>query len=400
MRNFISHIKEGKRYYAVEITRTDAKAPLAFISLQKKKNTLEVTEQCDDVTLKTLSGLLKKNTPLFVVINTPQVLTKVIANTGGDDLAAVNGAFPNIKTEDFYYERTVSGSKCTVAVCRKEQVHTLLRECREANLHIAGFSLGILPVSSIKDFIPAYVISLPHTEILLKDREIEAIGKSEQPQSKTYEINGITLENSYLLGFGAVLSHIVKNGRTRSDLEAVNAGLLSELHHKRFFSFFLKAGLGVLLAVLLLNFFFFNHYYTKAEALRDTVTVKSADKNQVPELNRRVNEKQQRVTAMLAAVASKSSFYIDNIAAALPSAVLLSAIIYQPVEGRIQPESEIAVKPGILSISGASKDSEAFSRWIETMEKWDWIARVDIRDYDYSNASTSLFTLQITLQHE
>ena len=80
--------------------------------------------------------------------------------------------------------------------------------------------------------------------------------------------------------------------------------------------------------------------------------------------------------------------------------VLLSEITYQPVEGQVKQGSEIAVKRNVIDISGASKDSNAFSAWVETMEKWDWVARISIRDYDYSNASTSSFSIQITLKNE
>ncbi|MCB0374652.1 MAG: hypothetical protein KDD04_01910 [Sinomicrobium sp.] len=398
---FVTHIKEGRLYQAVEICRTTTDEALVFISVQKKKNALEVVEKSKHSDIKTLSEKTKKNSPFFVVINTAQVLTRIVPLPPGDDLTVVNAAFPNLKTEDFYYEWVPSGHHAMVSVCRKTHVHEVLRQCNEAGVTVSGFSLGISQISMIKAFIPGGVIMLPHTRITLNDnKDIETVEQQENHQPETYDINGISLESDYLPGFAAALSSVVKNRATHTNFGAVNTRLLHDLYNRRFFGFFLRSGLGFLLVLLLANVFAFNYYYKKTETLQQTLTVKSADKNQVLELSRRVEAKQKRVEAMLVSSSSKSSYYIDKIAEALPSSVLLDKIIYQPVIGQLKQDSEIAVERGVLIVSGASKDSDAFSHWVETLEQWDWAGQVGIRDYDYSNASTSSFVIQITLKNE
>ncbi len=399
MKRLITYLKEGTRYYAVEVTGTDSEATLFFISIQKQKNTLKIVESVP-LTMAMLPKKIKRHVPLFVLINTPQVLTKVIPSSTEDSLAVVDTAFPNIKTAEFHYEWVRSGKNAMVAICRKAHVNTIFRKLKEAGFHISGFALGALHISTIQEFLPADNVVLPHTRILLKDGEIMEMEKTTEKHHTTYEINGITLENSYLPGFATILSSVLKNSGTRSDFEELNTSFSRDFYNRRFLSFFLKFSLGFLLLVLLTNAFFFSAYYKKTTQLQETLALKSADKNQVQELSRRVTEKQHRVEAILASSSSKSSLYLDKIATALPLSVLLDNIRYQPVASQLKQGSELKVERNVLIISGLSKDSNAFSRWVETMEKWDWVQHINIRDYDYSGVSTASFAIQIIVNHE
>ncbi len=397
---FITHIKEGSLYHAVEIIRSGAEEQLFFTSIQKKKNALDIVEKCDDLSLETLSEKVKKNTPLFVIINTPDVLTKLIPSVKGDDLAVLNSAFPNIKTADIYYEWVACGKNNLVSVCRREHADAILKKMRDMNISVAGFSLGISRITPILSLIASEAVVLPSTRLTLHNNAIETIEKEEEYVPETYDIDSLLIEGGYLSGFSAVLSAIMKNRLTRSNFGELNTTLLSDVHNTRFFSFFLKFGLGILLGLLLANFFFFNHYYTKGEALQETVAIKSADKDQMLELRTRLEEKQKRIDAILASSSSKSTFYMDKIAAVLPASVLLKEMEYQPLEKQINLEKKILVRYNAIKISGASKDNTAFSDWLERMETWNWTTAVKIQDYHHNTVSVAAFTIWINIKNE
>ena len=95
-------------------------------------------------------------------------------------------------------------------------------------------------------------------------KEIDGITKvqlvAEVPK-QSYSINGLEIENTKLLTFSGALAYILQSKSTTANFEKEENKLITNFQQQRFFSQFFKFGLGFILLLLLVNFFYFNSYF-------------------------------------------------------------------------------------------------------------------------------------------
>src|SRR5690606_135980 len=168
----------------------------------------------------------------------------------------------------------------------------------------------------------------------------------------------------------------------------------------RFFNVFLKFGGLFVLGLLLINFFFFNHYFNKVNELNQLSEINQSTKAQILKLDETVSKKQKMVDDLLRSSGSKSSFYSNAIMQSLPNTILLSEFNYQPLVKRIKEGEDIVLEEHSIIVSGQSNESTSFSNWIAQLETEDWIKKIDIIDYGVVDSNTSGFKIKIFLVDE
>ncbi len=392
------YIKDGNCYTGVEYVERDSILNLYCTQLSKKRDELDVTAFFAINTITELSLKLKKDTSLFLVINTSQVLSKIIEKKETDDLTTINSAFPNIELDTFYYEITSFGENLMIAICRKEHVDDILSAFSEKKQQIIGFSLAFQQLYQVEKFIDQTVIKLPEAILNREDKRISINNANEN--NIEYNINGSIVKNTFLVSFSSALTHFLNGSSLASNFIEKTSYLKSEYYQKRFFQLYSKSFGITILGLLLINFFFFNHYFQKVEKLKETAEVNTSNKEKLLELSEIVLKKEKLIDDVVSSSSSKSSMYLDQIASLLPSTLLLSSMDYQPIESKIKKNETILFDVNSIHIKGQAKDNEDFSKWIEAVEKLDWVSRLDVTGYGYENKSTSSFIVLINIENE
>ncbi len=400
LKNVLTYLKEGTIFNAIEVVDAD-RLEYHFLSMKKQKSELHIIHTNSFNSIQSIKSEIEKNTHVFLVINTKNILTKIIEAQKGEGLAVVNTAFPNLKTDDFYYETLRSGANNIVSICRKEEVDAILKNFTDQKIDVSGFSLGLSSINNILPFINDKGIQLQKNQIVIEGTSIQKIESIKTNTTRVYTINGIEIPSLNLLGFSEILGRILKSKPSDSNFDIVNSALKDEFLNKRFFNLFSKTALIGLLGILLINFLMFNHYFNKSEQLLQTSEINNLNKNKLLKLDTLVKIKEKMATDVLSTSSSKSSFYIDRISNIMPATLLLKELNYQPLKTTQIKENEIIeFDSDVILITGISTNSDDFSSWVENIEKFLWTDNVAIMDYDYSNRTSSLFTLQIKLNDE
>ena len=397
LKNLLTYLKEGNIFNAVEV---QDKNTYHFISVKRKNNELDIVNVNSFESPGQITEFIPKNTPVFLIINTEHILTKIVNDQKGEGLTVVNKAFPNLKMDDFSFETFQSGENSIVSICRKDEIHTLLKNFEEHKIGISGFSLGVSQIHNVLPFIDKNEVQLNNHLVTTIDTGIDSIKINETGTAKEYNVNGMEVSGKYLLGFSGILGSILQQNTFTSNFSTVNSALKEEFLNKRFFNLFSKAALVFLLSILLINFLVFNHYFSKSEQLTQTSEVNKINKEKLLKLDAQVRSKEKMAEDVLSASSSRASFYIDQIASVMPATLLLNELNYQPVKKQIKDGEAIEFDKDVILISGTSSNSDDFSHWVETMEKFEWTGTVAIKDYDYTSKSSSLFTLLIKISHE
>lgn len=393
---WITYLTEGASYSGLEIREADGKEHYHYLEILKKKGELHLvkTEHFSD--LKELPKCYKKNTPLFLSINTSKVLVKMTDSSGTENPEVlVHTAFPNLDLGNFYYEIAQISSQPIVAISKKEYVDGIVKKLEELGLDLFYFSLGISPMAHSVPFVENKVIAISNFQMALENGAIREVSPVESSAPQDYLINGLELPNSSLLAFSHILGHLGGNANATNFGEA-NGRFQSNFKNRRVFGYGLRASLSFFIILLLVNFLVFDHYHTEVNRLNSELTLDSSQKENLVRLEDLVKTKKGRVETLKAVSSSKSTLYLDELAKSIPHQIVLDRISYRPLDKPVRDSKPIILTENTILISGISKDDTEFSKWLEHLEKWDWISSVETLDYDFLNTNASNFLIKVT----
>lgn len=368
--------------------------------LKKSKTTLDIEQSLKVASVDELAEKLRKNQAIFLVINDHNVLTKQVQGPISNTDKMVYNAFPNINLNHFYYEIISQNNTNFISICRKEHLDNLIKDYRAKGISIIDVSLGNLVVSGISRFVEQQTVFTSNAKISFEDRNVSNIENHQNEETYTYYINGLEVESNYVLSLSAALVLALQHIQPITNFDTVKTDLKQNFRQSRYVAQFSKIGLALILGILLVNFFVFNHYYNEVSTLQQTSQVNQAAKQTLLKLDGEVNKSQKMVEDMLKSSISKSSFYVNTIVQSLPKSVLLSELDYQPLAKNIKKDKAVELKPNTIIISGESNDSEAFSKWLVELETMDWISSVEILNYEDATLKVSNFSLKINMNDD
>jgi len=396
----LSYLTYGNHFYSVEQTQVNDEICYYGIELKKNKNQVEVVNKFEFNELKDALRDIPKHKPAALVINTHFVITKKLESQETDDLKLLHATFPNIKINDFYYEILKQDSIHFISICRKTYLDDLLIGFKAHNISLINFSLGNLMISSISDLIPEETIYTNNAVIQKEKNQIINIDGNSESSEITYQFNDTSLSNRHLLNFCSALNLITKAKKTESYIGDKQTQALTHFKEKRFFNQFLKIGLSFLFILLLVNFLFFNSYYSKVNELKGTAEVLNTSKTKLVSLNDKVQKTQKIIEDILKSNSSKSSFYLDAFTQSLPNSILMSEFNYQPLSRKIKENKPIENKINTIVVSGNTLESIFFSEWISKLESFTWIEKIEIISFEDTSKSSSEFTLKVSITND
>lgn len=395
------NLTEGSLYNGLEIAQSEHGETYRLLKLKKSKKELSVHSYFELGSLEEVVEHMNTNAPLFLCVDTANVLSKQLENIpSGQDAALVNEAFPNLDTGNMYWELTQKSSLPIVTIARKEYIDSLLEELEKCNIHPFQISLGLSSINSIIPYIVEKEIRLAKYVLQLNDSSTVTISRCEgRFEPIDYMINGLSISNRYLLGFAQILGYI---GRMESigNLNGLNDQFNSSFKNKRLFRRVGRGSLLFFVVMLVINFLFYNHYFEKVDNLNSELLANGSKKEQLLQLDATVQKKQERVELYTLVSGSKATLYLDRFAQKVPGSVTLEQLNFQPLEKTVQKNKPIELNHGVLSVSGVSRDINAFSKWITDLETFEWIQNVETSDYDYLDNKTSRFLLKIEFHED
>ena len=385
----------GNTFCTVEHTvGKDAAEVCYLLQLKKKKKELLVDAKRQYNSKSDLFKNVKTQKHLFLIVNNQQVLLKKVAGSNEDIENTVKKAFPTIKIAEFYYEVAQNGDQNFVAICRKDYVDSLIAEYQSNGVSIIGFSLQNLGITALSQFLNQTEIKTSNSTISLVNNKLKEIVKEDVKRIE-YTINDLKIPNSYVLGLSGILAYFYNGTSNHSNFNPVLKELKQQYNNHRFYALGLKSALGIIFAVLLINFMFFSNAHSKMIRLNTDVLLNSSSKNILLQLQDRVDKKEELTNNINSLSSSKTTWYLNEIGKSVPNKVQLIVIDFQPVTKSIKKGKEILVTKNTILITGTSKNNDSFSQWIAMLELKDWID--DVKDISYGNGKNSTASFEFVI---
>lgn len=398
LNRFWTYLQYGNRFCGIEHSSTNSNKPILISILKKSKKELILESTFQVNSIEQASKSVSKNQHVVLAINDENVLSKTIESEQKDPLKLVYKAFPNINLDDFYFEVVSETITSFISICRKSYVDELISSYSDNKINIIDFSIGNSLASNVKSFISEEHIGTSNAIIKIKNQQITAIDKANF-QSEIYNINGIKVSNQELLSFSGALQKALNSDIAITNYKDISDRLLTKFKNIQFFNQFLKFSGLLILVVLLINFYFFNHYFNQVNELRQISQINESTKQQIVTLDESVSKKQKMVNDLLKNNGSKTSYFAYVIMQSLPETLLISEFNYQPLIKRIKTDKPIELNEDIIMMSGSSSNSKLFSKWINRLEQFTWIEKVDILDFGAASGPISDFEIKIIIKN-
>jgi len=395
---FLTYLIFGNLFCGVEHSTNQDGDVIYGTVLKRSKKELHIASSFEARSIKEASNELSKNQHITLVVNNDKVLNKSIKSEQKEASKLVYKAFPNINIEEFYYEILTQENTHFISLCRKVYIDKIIEDYAQLRLSVINITLGNNLIGTLISFINETEVYSSSSKVFWDNNQIVQI--EEGTEHAEYNINGLKVSSSHLLSFSGALQSVLNNSETQTNFFKEKQKLNDTFKQTRFFNVLLKFGGLFVLGLLLINFFFFNHFFNKVNELNQLSEINQSTKAQILKLDEVVSKKQKMVDDLLKGNGSKSSFYSNAIIQSLPNTVLLSEFNYQPLVMRIKEGEDIVLEEHSIIVSGESNESESFSNWIAQLETRDWVNKIDIVDYGAVDSNTSEFKIKILLVDE
>jgi len=394
---YLNEILLGKRYISIEHFSLNNVEFVAILLIEKKKNELLISKKDKISFSDILADKWDKKLPFFLVINSNQVIQKEIFGIEVQDEKLLNKGFPNTNWDEFYFEIWRLKTKSIIAISRKNYVDELVSNYQKQGIVIAGLSLGTCSIVEIMNYSEDKELFTNHQTISWNE-DTSIITTSITVSYSTYNINGLSIQNSHLLAFAGILRLLLNVTVNTGNVIDHSSSLNENYNQRSFFSNGLKIALGIILTVLLINFFVFTHYFKLAEETTESLLLSKSSLEEVIKTKQSIQEKEQKVKNVIAITASQSSLIINEITKRIPQSILLTELVYHPLNKKIKAEEALEAQENIIILSGTTIDNTAFTHWIETIGQLNWIKQVVITRFGKNDMNITEFSVKVTLK--
>ncbi len=395
-KDIVTYIKEGSLYAALEVSEIDGVLYLFLLKVRKSKGELSIlsSEKIED--WKFLKNKIGNQTPLFLIINTAQVVAKKVLNTNDRTPEVLHKAYPNLEVNLFFYQIHVASSYSWVAIAKKQDVNHILERLKAQHITPFGIALGFSSADYFSNYLDDTVMYISNAKIEFREKSINEATRITIPVDTSYTIKGLKIKNDYILGFSTIVGYL--NGKSSIvNYQSTLNKFHKSLTDRRLWNLGLKGLIPLFLGILIINFIVFDHYFEKVQQVKVLLEVNAKEREDLQKLQKEVSNKAERVTILNGMANSKATYYLDEIAQTIPERIVLNEISYQPLSKPIQPLKPMLVSRNELYVSGKSGDGNEFSNWIIALEKKPWISYVETQDYDFVSSKSSQFSLKITI---
>ncbi|PHS65749.1 MAG: hypothetical protein COB12_06670 [Flavobacterium sp.] len=395
----ISNIKTywnyGQIYCGIEVTTCEGKQKRFAVTAKKKKEEFIDFIYNEFSETSNLSDKIVNNQHCFVSITTNKVLIKEIGFVQ-DKQKAVSMAFPGLSLTEFYYEVIFTKTNCFVAVCRKEEVHLILKELEKHKIDVIGFQLGFSAIINLIPLLKQERIYSASYDLSCIENQLNSFSQNKEQLSSHYQIDDSAVASNYLIALSGIFNYVTNRG-SNSNFEEENNTSKTLQKQKTFFRKGVFFAVGILLLLLLINFFVFNSNFNRLQVKQEEVQLLKNQQENYLTKSASLEKKEQVVNNILTSGSSKTSFYINRVVAYKPNSILFNSIVYQPLKKAIRPDKSIDFNKNKIIINGKSNDQAAFSSWIEALEILDWTSEVSVTNYAASKTNLANFEISITL---
>lgn len=404
-------IIQSKTAVGVEVILLPENAyEINVVILKKVKSILAIEKQKEGiVSFEELAQFIDPKLPIILVLNGKGIIHRKVTFSENDtQVTLLNKVLPNANLNEFDLQQTsISSSQGFVSIIRSNILNEIIEQLKKNKLTgIAGCLLGPFVINNLLPLINTDIISNEQLrfsayQLQIREQQITDVGSSEEEGEEAIEIGSDSIKPKLLIAFAAALSYFLGADAGIAKSEVID-NIKEEFKQKQKFEFIGWSLLIAAFSVLLVNYFVFNHYWTKNLGLSSTLASNQSALNRYDTLKVEFAEKKEFLQQNGLLENSRTSFYADKLAASLPSSIHWIDVNIHPVKKKqVNDETEgFFFENKSIKISGKCQRSTDLNDWMKEVKLKSWISSVTLLNYTQDNATDDgLFLIEIKLIH-
>jgi len=403
LHNQFNKILKIKQIAGVELfLKPDGTRAYQAVIVALKNGKLQQLDSKTDMDHVDQLQLFLGKTPSVLCITGKGIVVKKLTNTD-DATPEIKEILPYANPDDFVLHTPQSTHRFKWrSFARKDLVDSIIDELMEGEINILDLFIGPQVAGNIISFFDDFqqsIIQLPAYNIHVAPEGINNIANAENEETE-YAIQGSSLTNKLLISFALAFTFLTfQRGKTSSSLEQVRKNS-EEYRFKK-----LKMQVGwiaaiVLLIVLFVNFFIYNHYHEKLNAINQEALYQRNLINQVETLQKQFNDKSQLLRESGLMQKPRIAFYADRLAALRSDGISFETFSVYPVEIS-RGNNDFSIDRTSIIIQGIANSGRTINNWIRQIDTLSWVNNTHLIDLKYSLPDKKTkFDLKIQLKND
>lgn len=366
------------------------KIDLSLITLIRKGKEVELSKEINNIEdIKNLSKEIPVGVPIILNIDGWGVLFK--ENTGNrsnqDSSELFSLSYPKLNDNKTYN-----------SILREKVIIDLLEKFNESKIDPTYISFGPYDLLSLVPFFggsKTETISTTTWAVTVDRGQIIKICNNRESSDNLSTIFDKKISGSSLQVYSSILCFLSDKAiETKFSKENKSNFIYSRLTS--------IIGLSALLTIfiaLLINYFVFEHVSKTNNSLSENMNMNEQLFTEFKELSSKYQKKQE-IAKRFGGVTT--SLYLseigDQLAQTMPTAIKLTSIEIQPIDGSVKQGKQIVYQNESLSITGASNHIEDVNRWIDSIRDKDWVKDVGLKSFDNDGVKIAVFSIFISLK--
>jgi len=370
-----------------------------FLNIKSKNQEFEVNKSESFNSFSDLKKSSKRFKGIHLNINSFFVLTKIVPWLSDQDVM-INGAFPNIDWDKFYFQIGRFGDKAILSLARKSQVEEVITSFESNNLKVKSLTLGVSTIYEVVPFTGDQGFETLKFKLELTTSEITEFsdGLKKSLEGAKIQVADFELNSYFLPGLSSFLGLFQEKLNLGASLKDRNKELKSNFKKDLVFKGLMFSSVSLLLIILTFNSFLYTNYYEDLNYYKSLNSKVEIEKEKWEQLEIKHAEKKALVENFYSTSHSNSTFLLNQIVVSVPREITLGGLKYQPFSKAIEQDNPIEIKKNIIILSGVTSGEYSFSEWIQNMERKEWVNEVEINDYQMDALNEDIsFEIEIGL---
>lgn len=371
------------------------------VKLTKKDGIINFSQMEIEDSFDAVCSKISKQSPVCLLLNGKGILyRKLTVSNVLSEPDLIKTIIPNVKPEDFYLQEYIVSqendkSDKLIALARKLQIDKVVSDFSEKFDFIVDVSINPFALDNILQVVSANNILYKNFSFEIKQQKIYNFNTN----SNVNEVQIIEIENnsisSYLLPALALgFSFLFDYKSIDTSVAGINKKR-EEYIYKQKTLFTGKMALGVLFSLLLINFLVFDHFYKKVQSEQQMVINQENTIDRLKLLKDEFASKNRFLQQGGLLEQNKVSFYLDRLAATVPSNVTLTDLQLNPLINSRNKE-EFNFSNNLMRVSGTSLSSSEFNEWMKSLKDDNVFNSVSIISYEHDlRTNSAVFNVEL-----
>ncbi|NQX97831.1 MAG: hypothetical protein HRT73_08125, partial [Flavobacteriales bacterium] len=146
---------------------------------------------------------------------------------------------------------------------------------------------------------------------------------------------------------------------------------------------------AIFFIVVMVNLMVANSYEKTHNKLQYQVNSKQKYVVELTRLQQDLAIKEQFIQSSGVAMASKISYYTDQVALSIPESIQLNQLFVNPLAKRVNKAEDISFNYNSIKIKGTVSRSIELNNWVKSLKEYDWVAEINIISFIQDNFKTA-----------